>query len=597
MRPYWPLAVGSIVLTGLLTVLGLLSPWPLQILVDHVLQDRPLPGILAAVLKPLEGHQIGLLIFAVVAGMALTLLVNGLTVLQNFLETRLELRMVLDFRSAMFQHTQRLSLSFHDRRRTGSMMNVVNSQASAIGSIALSLPPLAQSVLTVLGMTWITFWISPQLALLSLVAVPVIYYLSVFYMSHIEPRLQQVRAMEGQSLIIVHEAMSMLRVIVAFGREDYEYRRFRRHGETAVNARVGLTVRQTMFSLGVGQATAMGTALVLGVGAYQVIGGQLSVGQLLVVMAYVASVYSPLQAISSTLGALQERRVALEAAFDLMDMEPEVEDTPGAITVHRAAGQVEFEGVHFAYTRHRSALQDVSFKLEAGQATAIVGPTGAGKSTLVSLIPRFFDPTKGRVLLDGTDIRYVTLKSLREQISLVLQEPLLFATSIADNIRYGRLDATEAEIIEAAKAANAHEFIMELPKRYETELGERGSQISGGERQRIALARAFLKNTPILILDEPTLSVDSKTEAVILEALDRLTAGRTTFMIAHRLSTIRNAHVTLVLDHGRLVEVGTHQDLLARGGLYKQMYEKQTAQADREIKPSLRPDALAAERG
>jgi len=311
----------------------------------------------------------------------------------------------------------------------------------------------------------------------------------------------------------------------------------------------------------------------------------------------VASVYSPLQAISSTLGALQERRVALEAAFDLMDMEPEVEDTPGAITVHRAAGQVEFEGVHFAYTRHRSALQDVSFKLEAGQATAIVGPTGAGKSTLVSLIPRFFDPTKGRVLLDGTDIRYVTLKSLREQISLVLQEPLLFATSIADNIRYGRLDATEAEIIEAAKAANAHEFIMELPKRYETELGERGSQISGGERQRIALARAFLKNTPILILDEPTSSVDSKTEAVILEALDRLTAGRTTFMIAHRLSTIRNAHVTLVLDHGRLVEVGTHQDLLARGGLYKQMYEKQTAQADREIKPSLRPDALAAERG
>jgi ABC-type multidrug transport system fused ATPase/permease subunit len=389
--------------------------------------------------------------------------------------------------------------------------------------------------------------------------------------------------MEGESLSIIHEAMSMLRVIVAFGREDHEYRRFRDQGEETIRARVNLTVRQTLFSLVVNTITATGTALALGVGAYQVMQGRLSVGQLLVVMAYIAGVYKPLETISTTVGSLQEMFISLRVSFDLLDSQPEIVDAPGARPMGRATGAVAFERVSFNYRNRVDTLKEISFAVDPGQAVAIVGPTGAGKTTLASLIPRFYDAHEGRILIDGVDIKTLTIKSLREQISIVLQEPLLFSGSIIDNIRYGRLDAGRDDVIEAARAANAHDFIMRLPNQYETELGERGAQLSGGERQRIAVARAFLKNAPILILDEPTSAIDSRTEAVILDALDRLMAGRTTFIIAHRLSTIRRADQILVLDHGRLAEQGTHPELLARPGLYRQLYEMQTRHTGRKL--------------
>jgi ABC-type multidrug transport system fused ATPase/permease subunit len=304
---------------------------------------------------------------------------------------------------------------------------------------------------------------------------------------------------------------------------------------------------------------------------------------LLVVMAYLALVYKPLETISTTVGSLQELFTSLKMSFDLLDTEPEIQDSPGAAPIGRARGHVRFESVHFHYQGRVDTLKDISFDAQAGQVVAIVGPTGAGKTTLMSLIPRFYDVKQGRILLDGRPIRDLTLKSLREQISIVLQEPLLFSGSIADNIRYGRLDASMDEIIESARAANAHDFILRLPDQYDTELGERGAKLSGGERQRIAVARAFLKNAPVLILDEPTSSIDSKTEAVILDVLDRLMVGRTTFLVAHRLSTIRRVDVILVVDQGRLVEQGTHPDLLRRGGLYKQLYDMQTKQVGRRL--------------
>jgi ABC-type multidrug transport system fused ATPase/permease subunit len=311
-----------------------------------------------------------------------------------------------------------------------------------------------------------------------------------------------------------------------------------------------------------------------------------------VVMSYIASVYGPLEAISGTIGSLQERLIGLRMAFELLEEEPEVKNAPGALNIHRTRGVITFEGVHFSYRGRVDTLKDIYFQVNAGQAVAIVGPTGAGKSTLVSLIPRFYDPSRGRILLDGVDIRQIDLKSLREQISIVLQEPLLFSGSIADNIRYGRLDADMEEIITSAKAANAHDFIERLPKQYETELGERGAQLSGGERQRIAIARAFLKDAPILILDEPTSSIDSRTEAVILDALDRLMVGRTTIMIAHRLSTIRHTDFIMVLDHGQLAEQGTHEELIQKGGLYQQLHEVQTRQrrARAEVTPTVALD-------
>ncbi len=598
LRPYWKLASFSVVVTLLHTLVGLLMPWPMQILIDNVLQNHPLPSILARLLGFLGGDRFGLMMFAVLAGLGVTLAENGLNVLSNYVHTKLEQRMILDFRSDLFQHAQRLSLTYHDQRSTGHFMACINFQSAAVGSVVMKIPALGQSLITLVGMFWVAYHLDSQLALLSITVVPFIYYSIGYYATRIQPRVLKVRGMEGQSLSIVHEAMSMLRVIIAFGRETYEYRRFRDQGETAVDARVKLTVGQTLFSLAVNGTTAAGTALVLGVGASHVLRGDLTVGQLLVVMAYIASVYSPLQTISGAVGVLQEQLNYLQTGFELLDTEPEIKDMPGAVHIHRARGSLVFEDVHFSYQRRVGTLKDISFEVPAGQVVAIVGPTGAGKTTLASLIPRFYDPPQGRILLDGTDIRTLTLKSLRQQISIVLQEPLLFSGSIADNIRYGRLDGSMSDIIEAAKAANAHDFITGLPQKYDTKLGERGAQLSGGERQRIAVARAFLKDAPILILDEPTSSIDSKTEAVILDALEPLMVGRTTIMIAHRLSTIRHADNILVLNHGQLVEHGTHDTLVQRVGLYKQLYDAQTRQTLRKSRPALHAvPVAAAERG
>jgi ATP-binding cassette subfamily B protein len=575
LRPYRNLAVGSALLILLASATGLLAPWPLKIIIDSVLENQPLPEFIQTLLGPFLDDRFALLVIFVVAGLGVRLIGDGVTVLQNYVDSKIDLGMSLDFRGDLFQHAQRLSLAFHDQRETGKLMYAINYQGDAASRVVMTIPVLAQSLITLVGMVWVTFTIEPTLALLSLAVVPFLYYSVGYYMKHIEKRLMQVKQMEGRSLSIVHEAMAMLRVIVAFGRERYEYDRFRKQGEEAVDARVKLTVRQTMFSLAVNMTTAIGTALVLGFGAYKVMQGGLTVGQLLVVMAYIAAVYQPLESISSTIGSLQNQFISLRIAFDLLGNEPEIKDAPNAITIERAKGRVTFEGVDFGYKTRKITLKEISVEVQPGQVIAVVGPTGAGKTTLVSLIPRFYDPVRGRILLDGKDIRQVSLKSLRDQISIVLQEPLLFSSSIAENIRYGRLEATMDDIIEVAKAANAHEFIMKLPQQYETPVGERGVQLSGGERQRISVARAFLKNAPILILDEPTSSVDSKTEGVILDALDRLMVGRTTFMVAHRLSTIRHADKILVLDQGRLVEQGTHEELFEQGGLYRQLYDIQ----------------------
>jgi ABC-type multidrug transport system fused ATPase/permease subunit len=588
LRPYWHLAVVSVALIALSALAALLAPWPLQFLIDNVLQNQPLPGFLDRLLGPAPPDRFGLLVAAVAAGVVVVLLQHGLTVIDNYVNTKIEQHMVLDFRSDLFQHAQRLSLAFHDRRRSGALIYAINSQADAAARVVMTIPPLAQSLLTLMGMLWILLAMDPALALLSLAVLPFLYYSVCYYMRHIESRLLAVRTMEGESLSIIHEAMSMLRVIVAFGREDHEYRRFRSQGEQTIRARVNVTVRQTLFSLVVNTITATGTALALGVGAYQVLQGRLSVGQLLVVMAYIAGVYKPLETISTTVGSLQAMFISLRVAFDLLDSQPEIKDAPDARPIERATGAVTFERVSFNYRNRVDTLKEISFEVAPGRAVAIVGPTGAGKTTLASLIPRFYDVRDGRILIDGIDIRTLTIRSLRDQISIVLQEPLLFSGSIADNILYGRLDAGRDSVVEAARAANAHDFIMRLPRQYETEIGERGAQLSGGERQRIAVARAFLKNAPILILDEPTSSIDSRTESVILDALDRLMEGRTTFMIAHRLSTIRRADLILVLDHGCMLERGTHHELLAQKGLYRQLYEMQVRHGGRrQVQPDV----------
>jgi ABC-type multidrug transport system fused ATPase/permease subunit len=576
LRPFWRLATVSVILIAVGAVASLAAPWPLQLLFDNVLEQRPLAGPLGKVIAPLGLSRTGLLWLAVVGGVVVVLLQHGLSVLDNYVNTKIDLGMQLNFRADLFRHAMQMSLAYHDQRRAGMIIYIINSIADAASRLVMAIPPLAQSALSLVGMVWILVAIDWQLALLSLTVVPFLYYSVNYYVKHIKQRLYQVRSMEGESLSIVHEAISMMKVIVAFGREDYEHRRYRNQSAACLDARVRLTVRQTLFSLAVETITALGTAVVLGVGAAKVLDGRITPGQLLVVMAYVALVYKPLETISTALGSLQDVLVNLRIAFELLDSKPDIQDQPGAVDIGRAEGRIEYQAVGFDYAGRVGTLTDISFRAEPGQVVAIVGPTGAGKSTLISLLPRYYEPQTGRILVDGRDIRTLTLACLRSQVSIVLQEPLLFSGTIADNVRYGRLDATDAEIVAAAEAANAHDFIVRLPKGYETELGERGAKLSGGERQRIAVARAFLKDAPILILDEPTSSIDSRTEAVILDALDRLLVGRTTFMIAHRLSTIRRADQILVLDHGRLVDKGTHNELIARGGLYKQLHDMQT---------------------
>lgn len=585
--PYWGLAVGAVAVTLAVAGVGLLAPWPMAFLVDCVLGKRPVPPWITHLFGASPPSRYALVFVAVLAGLAVALLGDLLDVLNNYLQTKLDQEMILDFRSDLFRHGLRLSVAYHDQKRSGMIIYIINSMGDAAIGLIMKIPYLLRSVATLIGMFWVCVRLDPKLALLSLTVVPLLYYSVGYYATHIQKRLRNVKGLEGESLSIIHEAISMIRVILAFGRQNYEYSRFRGQAQQAVDARIQITVRQTLFTMAVNATTAAGTALVLGFGARHVLDGKLSVGELLAILYYISAVYKPLEAISYAIGDLQDGLINIQLAYELIDTQPDIQDQPGAAVLQRVVGSVRFDDVQFSYSGREDTLKDISFEVSAGQVIAIVGPTGAGKSTLVSLLPRFYDPAGGRVLLDGVDIRDITLDSLREKVSLVLQEPLLFSGSIADNIRYGRLEATDEEVVAAAMAANAHDFIMRLPEQYQTQLGERGAKVSGGERQRIAVARAFLKNAPILILDEPTSSIDSKTEAVILDALDRLMAGRTTFMIAHRLSTIRRADLILVMDKGCIVEKGTHEQLLRQAGLYSQLYHMQTeAMRQEELEPA-----------
>jgi len=580
LRGYKKLLVISILLSVLVSIVALAEPWPFAIVIDSVLGTHEPPSVL----QPLFGDQpdpYRLLVFVAGLGFMIAILSHGIRVINDYVNARIEQNMTMDVRSELFDHVSRLSLSFHDEKHTGQLMALINIQASSVGNIVMAFPPMFENLLMLIGMLTIALLIDWQVTLISLVCVPFLYWAIGMYGTRIVPRIRQVQSLEFRSLSIVFEAMSMLRVIVGFGRQRLEHYRFTTQGRTAVEARVRLTVWQTLFSLGVTTAIALGTSLVLGFGALHVLQGTITLGQLTVLIFYIAAIYQPLESITNTIGQLNQQLVFLNAVMSLLDEEPEVVDKPDAIDFGKARGEIEFTDVCFNYKDRVDTLKDVSFKVEAGARVAIVGPTGAGKTTLVSLLVRYYDPASGTISIDGHDIKDITIDCLRRQLSLVLQNPMLFSGSIADNIRYGRLEATMEEIVAAAKSANCHDFIESLPDGYETELGEGGAQLSGGERQRICVARAFIRDAPILILDEPTSAIDSKTESVILDALETLMQGRTSFMIAHRLSTVRGADLIVVMHHGEVVEHGTHEELIARDGLYYQLYEAQTGRAAR----------------
>ena len=555
----WPYRfhIGSMLILNLLSIpLELLTPLGLKIAVDSVVGDEPMPGFLQAVLPvTLTSSKGTTLVMAAGLFVAVALITQLRSLANGVLGTYTGEKLVLNFRARLLRHAQRLSLSYHDKRGTADSIYRIQYDAPAVRWIAVdSAVPLVTSILTLIAMIYVTARVDLQLALVALVVSPVLFAVLRVYGRHLRRRWHGAKRLESSLLSTVQETLSGVRVVKAFGQEEREEERFVHRAGENVGAQIRLALLEGGLGLMVGATLAVGTAAVLFIGVRHVLVGTLTLGNLLLVMGYLVQLYRPMEDMSKKMTDLQASLASVERTLDLLGQDPEVPEKPHAQGIRRAKGAVAFENVSFAY-EEAPILQDVSFKVDPGARVGITGTTGAGKTTLVSLITRFYDPTEGLVKLDGVDLRDFKLADLRNQFAIVLQEPVLFSNSIAENIAYARPNASYEEIVAAANSAGAHEFIERLPEGYDTQVGERGMRLSGGERQRISLARAFLKDAPILLLDEPTSSIDIKTEASIMEAMERLMRGRTTFMIAHRMATLANCNMRLEIEDGRVVNL------------------------------------------
>ena len=575
--PHWK-ALGIVVATTLAGVgLEVLRPWPTKILVDQVLGQQPLPESLAWVLLWLPGSgSVRGLLFWVCACTVLIFFAGTLMVMATLsASVRLGQRMVFDLGADLFAHLQRLSLLFHSRRAVGDTIARVTGDAYGLQTLVNSaLLPLFQSGVTLVAMFAVMWHLEPTMTLLAMSVVPFLAVAIKVFGQPMQARSRARRDLESQMMSLVQQTLSALPAVQAFTREEIEQSRFRRYADDTVTAYRRSMAADMWFKLVVGMVTSVGAAVMMWLGATYALEGRMSVGTVLVFISYLASLYTPINSITYTASILRQTAANADRVLEILDTPPDLRDGPDAREV-RLEGHVRCEAVTFGYEPGRPVLKDVSLEARPGEVVAIVGPTGAGKTTLVNLLIRFFDPSSGRVLIDGHDLRALRIRSLRQQVAMVLQEPFIFPLSAADNIAYGRPDASRAEIEAAAVAANAEGFIRRLPGGFDAVVGERGATLSGGEKQRLSIARALLKDAPILILDEPTSAVDARTEGLLLEALHRLMRGRTTFVIAHRLSTIRTADRILVLDGGEIVEQGRHADLMRRNGLYARFYRQQ----------------------
>src|SRR5881409_3843035 len=554
-RPYW-LHLAVLFGIGLLaSPIALLNPVPLKIVVDSVLGSRPLPAWLAAAL-PAAATRSPATLLAVAIGLLIG--VAALAQLQalsnKFMQAYVGERLVLAFRTQLVQHAQRLSLSYHDSKGSADSLYRINQDAAVIDKIMVEgIIPFVAAGITLAMMIVVMTRLDWQLALVALGVSPPLFVLSRLYRPRMRRQSRHVKKLESSALAVVQETFGALRVVKAFGQETRETDRFVRRSTEGVAARIRLALMEGRYGVLVGLTSALGTAAVLFIGVRHVVEGVLTVGQLWMALRYLDKLYEPLKTISKKAAGIQSYLASAERAFALLDEQPEVPERPHARAIGRAAGAVAFRQVSFAYGPDRPVLHDVSLEIEPGTRLGVVGATGAGKTTVISLLTRFYDPIEGAILLDGVDLRDYKLDDLRRQFAVVLQETVLFSASIAENIAYAAPGASREQIVAAAQAANAHEFITRLPRGYDTQVGERGAQLSGGQRQRIALARAFLKDSPVLILDEPTSAVDAKTEARILGAMRHLMRGRTVLVISHRPSTLERCAGLLVLDSGRVV--------------------------------------------
>ena len=583
LRPHWKALTLALLAVAGATATDLLEPWPLKIVLDYLLQSKRPPGWMSVMVGWIGQNKLAVLNFAVVA-VAVIAIVGALSsLLENYLTTSVGQLVMHDLRRTLYHHIHRLSLAEHDAKRTGDLIGRVTSDIEAIQDfVTTALLGILASVLTLLGIIGVMLYLNWRFTLISLSVAPVLFLVVYIFTRRIKKASRDVRKKESELVSIVEEVFSSIRVVKAFAREDYEERRFER--QSLENVEMTLVARSIKMKLSpiVEIVVATGTCLMLGYGARLVLAGQLTVGALVVFLLYLGKMYKPMRDLSKMTDTVSKAAVGFERIREVLETDSGMRDQPGARPAARFKGKIEFDKVSFGYNQDQLILKDVSFEIEPGQVAAFVGPTGGGKSTIISLVARFYDPVSGEVKIDGKNIRNYTMKSLRQQISFVLQETLLFHAPVWQNIAYGRPEASRAEIIRAAKLANADEFIEVMPEGYDTMVGERGVTLSGGQRQRIAIARAVIRNTPILVLDEPTSGLDAVSEQAVFEALDRLMEGKTCIVIAHHLATIWHAKIIFVVKDNTIVERGTHDELLAAGGLYSELYEIQFRREDRQ---------------
>ena len=540
----------------LATPISLMKPFALKVLIDSGFGSYPMPRAIAMFFPADFTFTFGIVVLISACLVLFVALIDNINSLITWvLEIFTGEKLILHFKTTLFNHIQRLSLAYHDRKGTSDALYRLQSDTGSIRSFLIgSLSPLISSLLTLVSMIGVMLFINWRFAVIAVGVMPPLFLLLRLSTKRLKKGWQKVKEDESLAMSVVHEVLGSLRVVKAFGQEDHEGARFTSRSNKAVKGQLKMAWTGAVFNFILGMLFATGTALFIYVGGNYVHQGSMTLGELTMVLAYLAQVYGPLNGISKNINSIQSSLTSMERVFTLLDQEKEVREDPDAIHLSRADGSFEFNKVCFASGPEKHTLKDVSFRINEGDRVGIMGATGSGKTTLISLIMRFYDSSAGSIMIDGVDIRKYKLADYRSQFSLVLQEPVLFSTSIAENIRYGKPEASEQEIIDAAKAANAHDFIMRCRDGYDTPVGERGMQLSGGERQRISIARAFIKNAPVLILDEPTSSLDIKTEAQIMEAMERLMEGRTTFMITHRLDTLSACNVILHLEHGALID-------------------------------------------
>jgi ATP-binding cassette, subfamily B, bacterial len=578
VRPHWPQMSLALVAVAGEAGAALLEPWPLKIVLDHLLQDQPLPGWMTPLAAWLGGGTFAILNVAVAAVAAIAVAGAVSSYLNTWLTTNVGQWVMHDLRRTLYHHIHRLSLAEHDEKRTGDLIGRVTKDIESIQDfVTTALLGIVTSALTLLGIIGVMLYLNWRFTLISLSIAPVLFLVVYAFTRRIKKASRNVRTKESELVSMVAEVFSSIRVVKAFAREEYEENRFER--QSLENVETALRARNLKMLLApvVEIIVAVGTCLMLWYGARLVLAGELTAGALVVFLLYLGKMYKPMRDLSKMTDTVSKAGVGFERVREVLETQSGVRDRRHARSAPAFKGAITFHDVSFDYGQDQPILEDVSFNIAPGQVAAFVGPTGGGKTTIINLVARFYDPVSGTVTIDGIDLRTMKIRSLRDQISFVLQDTLLFQAPVWQNIAYGRPDAMRNEIIKAAEQANAHEFIDKMPEGYDTMVGERGVTLSGGQRQRIAIARAVIRNTPILVLDEPTSGLDAQSEQLVFEALDRLMKGKTTIVIAHHLATILSADTIFVVKDQRVAERGTHTELMAAGGFYAELHRIQFA--------------------